>query len=39
VKGGSSVIARMLAGVPAPVKREGGAIGTSEKNKESEHGA
>jgi len=39
VKGGSSVIARMLAGVPAPVKREGGAIGTSQKNRESEHRA
>ena len=34
VKGGSSVIARMLAGVPAPVKREGGAMRTSQKNKE-----
>lgn len=39
VKGGSSVIARMLAGVPAAVKREGGTMRASQKNENSGRGA
>ena len=39
VKGGSSVIARMLAEVPDPVKRDGGAMKTSQKNENSGSGA
>ena len=39
VKGGSSVIARMLVDVPAPVKWDGGARKTSQKNENSGSGA
>jgi len=39
VKGGSSVIARMLAGVPTPVKRDGGAMGVTQKKENSGRGA
>jgi len=39
VKGGSSVIARMLAAVPTPVKRDGGAMGATQKSENSGRGA
>jgi phosphatidylserine decarboxylase len=39
VKGGSSVIARMLAEVSAPVKQDGGAMEASQKNENSGSGA
>jgi len=39
VKGGSSVIARMLSGVPVAVKRGGEAMRAPQKNEDSERGA
>ena len=39
VKGGSSVIARMLAAVPAPVEQAGGTLRAPQKNENSGRGA